>query len=148
MADAFYNIARKALFEGTLDLDNDTLMVMLIDTATYTFDAGDDYVDDGTANDPASAELTGGGYARQTLAGKTVTEPDSTKARFDATTDTTFASLGPCTPGTADAAILFKDSGSDGENMLIAYFDTEFPIVTNGSDVVIEWNASGLFELS
>ena len=147
MADAFYNIAREALFNGTLDLDNDTLKVMLIDTATYTFDEGDDYVDDGTASDPASAELTGGDYARRPLEGGTVNEPDSTKARFDAT-DTTFASLGPCTPGTADAAIVFKDSGSDGESMLIAYFDTGFPIVTNGSDVVIEWNASGLFELS
>jgi len=148
MADAAYNIARLGLLDGTLDLTNDTIVVMLVDTATYTFDEGDNYVDDGTANDPASAELTGANYVRKTLAAKAFTEPDATKARFDDTGTITWTALGPCTPGTADAAILFKDAGSDGESILIGYFDTGFPIITNGSDVVFDWNASGIFELS
>ena len=144
MANTFYNRAKKEIADNTIDLLNDTIKVMLVDD-TYTVNPDHDFVDMGGTADPIDAELSGTGYERKTLANKSITEDDANdRASFDAD-DVTWTSIDA---GTANAAIIFKDTGDDTTSVLIAYIDDDFPITTNGGNLTIQWNADGIITLS
>lgn len=152
MADIIFNTGKKKIVDhndaDTINLLSNTIKVMLVDT-TYVGNADDDFVDDGTSNDPQSKELTGvsgytGGFAgsgRKTLAGKTITTNDTAdRAEFDAN-DVTWTALG--VGGTIGSVIMYKNGTADTDSQLIAKFDvTDTP--TNGSDITVQWNAAGL----
>jgi len=153
VANAWYNRGKKQDLSGEIDLTNDTIKVMLVGTG-YTFNADHATVDDGSANDPQSHELSGTGYAggysgsgRKTLASKAFAQDDANdRGEFDAA-DLTWAGINA---GTAKAAIVFKNGAADDTtSQLIAYIDTGgFPIATNGGDLTIQWNAEGILHLS
>lgn len=151
MASILYNEAKKEILDGTLNLSSSTLKVMLVDS-TYTPNADNDVVDAGGASDPIDAEIvatnyTGawGGAGRKTLASKTFTADDTNdRGVFDAA-DVTWTSLGGATNDTIVGAIVIKEGGAnDTTSRLIAYIDTA-DITTNGGDITIQWNASGIF---
>lgn len=137
MADAFYRLGKVDLLDGDRDLLTGTIQVMLVDSG-YTFDASHDNPDDG----PAANELSGTGYARKTLASKTVTEDATYGAVFDAA-DLTWTGINA---GTADAAIIFIFVSDDTDSILLAYIDSGgFPAATNGGDLTITWHTTGIF---
>lgn len=151
MASLVYNRAKKEILDGTIDLLTDTLKIMLV-TSAYVVDADDTFVDMSGANDPIDEELSGTGYAagfagagRKTLSGKGVSQDDANdRAEFDDTADITWTGI---SAGTAAAAILYKHNTADTDSVLIAYIDTGgFPIVTNGGDLTIQWNAEGILQ--
>lgn len=154
MANIWYNRGKKEVMDGTIDLVNDTIKVMLV-TSGYTPNADHDFVDDGVSGAsarPGQNELTGTGYqagfggtGRKTLGTKAVTEDDANdRAEFGAA-NLTWSAIDA---GTAAAAIVYKHLTNDGASVLIAFIDTGgFPKVTNGGDLNVNWNAEGILQI-
>jgi len=147
-----YNRAKKEILDGTIDLVNDTIKIMLV-TSSYVADDAHDFVDGAGADDPIDHELSGTGYTagfagsgRKTLAAKVFSEDDTNnRGEFDDTADITWTAIDA---GTSAAAIAYKHNTSDADSVLIAYIDTGgFPIVTNGGALTIQWNAEGILQL-
>jgi len=152
MASLVYNRAKKEILDGTINLSTDVIKVMLV-TSSYVADDAHDFVDEAGANDPIDHELSGTGYAagfagsgRKTLGTKAFSEDDTNnRGEFDDTSDITWTAIDA---GTAAAAIVYKHLTNDAASVLIAYIDTGgFPIVTNGGDLTIQWNAEGILQL-
>ena len=153
MASIIYNRAKKEIMDGTIDLLADTIKAMLV-TSSYVADPDNDFVDAGGANDPVDHELSGTGYAagwagagRKTLASKTATEDDANNRAEFLAANLAWTAINA---GTAAAVIIFKNGTSDDTtSKLIAYIDSGgFPIVTNGGDLNITWNAEGILQLT
>lgn len=146
MASGFYNKGLYEIISGTIDLDTDTLKLMLVDTS-YTFDADHEVVDNGASNatDPSHNEIVAtnytagfGGAGRKTV---TITgQENDTNNRADfALADVTWTALGGASNDTIGGAILIKENTNDTDSRLIAFFDlTDTP--TNGSDITLDFN--------
>ena len=128
MASAVQASFKEALLSGDIDLTSVTVKVYLIDTADYTYSSAHDNLDDVAA---------GSRVASATLATKTVTN-----GTFDAA-DTTLSSV---TGDASEALILVVDTGTESTSTYIAYIDG-LSVTPNGGDIVIQWNASGIFSL-
>jgi hypothetical protein len=126
--------------------------VMLCSTG-YVFSADHNSVDDGTTNDPQSYELAVAGYARQTLAGVTLTKEDTLDYAYLDAVDPTFTGLaGGATIG---SVIIFPYSthstnrgaattGDTGQSLLVCYDTTSIP--TNGSNVTFTLSTQGFLK--
>lgn len=141
-----YNIAKRQLLDAQLDLDADVLRIMLVDN-TYTANADHDFV---SQTGLEAAELSGTGYARQTLGTIGVSEDDANDRGEFTAANVTWSGINA---GTAEAAIIYKQVGGDdstpANDVLIAYIDTGgFPVTTNGGDLTIQWNAEGILQLA
>lgn len=140
MADVIYNSFKKDIANGSIDLDTDTIKVMLV-TSTYTPDQ-----DAHTKRSDVTNEVTGTGYTAggATLASATVTQ-DNTNNRgvFDAADVTWSAST-----ITARGAVLYKSTGVAANDNLIAYIDFGADKTSTSGDFTIQWNASGILTLS
>jgi len=116
---AFYNSYKQKLMQGTIDLENDTLKVALLDT-TYTPDIDTHEFFD----DVSDCELaTGHGYTADgaTVAGKSTTKnTTSDRSEFDCTDPTWTADE---TGFSCQYAILYKSTGDPSTSPLIAYWD-------------------------
>lgn len=150
MANAWYNHAAKMVLDGTLNVSSSTLKVMLV-TSGYTFNRDHDFVDAGGANDPIDAELSGTGYTagfggagRKTIANKVFTEDDTNDLGWMDCDDVVWTAINA---GTAAACIVIKEITNDAASLLIAFFDSGFPKVTNGGDLTLQINAAGLLQL-
>lgn len=153
MADFLYNTGSNDLWDTTqpIDLIVDTIKVMLC-TSSYVADRDNDFIEEG-ANDANEHELTGTGYTagfggsgRKTLGSKTITvDKANDRTEFDAA-DVVWTAI---SAGTASQALVVKEITNDLASVLIAHIDTGgFPIVTNGGDLTIAWNAEGIFSLN
>ncbi len=60
--------------------------------------------------------------------------------------DATFTAV---TGATAEAVVIFVDSGTASTDYLVAYVDTgsNLPVTPNGGNITAQWNASGVFAL-
>lgn len=130
MANLLYPTGKKAILDGDVDFLVDTIKVALVDTGTYTYSSAHDFLND----------VSGVVGTAATLASKT-----TTSGTFDAA-DVTFSAV---TGSSAEALIIYKDTGSSATSQLIAYIDTAtgLPVTPNGGDITIAWNASGIFAL-
>lgn len=111
-------------YTAALDWVNDTIGALLVDEDSTAFDelyaeTLDDFVD--------LSELSGGGYARQTIGGKSVSEGSIIELLG---TDPTFTTAGDIATG----MILFKDNGSDATSNPL--FLISFPPLVSGAQVV------------
>lgn len=131
MANLIYPLFKQRLLTPGVDLSSATLRAVLVDTATYTYNAAHD-----AYNDLSGVVGTESGA----LASKTFTN-----GTFDAA-DITFTAV---TGATVEAVIVFIDSGTTSTDYLVAYIDTgtNLPVTPNGGDITIQWNASGIFSL-
>lgn len=130
MASALYPIGKKSILDADIDLLTDTIKAILIDTGSYTYSASHDFLND----------VSGTVGVAQTLSNKT-----TTGGTFDAD-DITF----PTTSGnSAEAIIIYKDTGNAATSSLIAYIDsgTGLPVTPNGGNITVAWNASGIFSI-
>lgn len=155
MADFVYNTGSGDLWDTLqpIDLIVDTIRVMLC-TSSYVADRDNDLVDEAGANDPIDHELSGTGYVaghgnagRKTLASKTITvDKANDRVEFDAA-DVVWSGINA---GTASQALVHSEGAADDTTArLLAHIDTGgFPIVTNGGDLTIQWNAEGIMQLS
>ena len=131
MADAIYNKAKEKFLSGAIDLTTDTIKVILVDTADYTFSSTHEFQSDVAA-------------AAQEEISPAMTTKSVTDGTFDAD-DVTFSG----TSGDAcEAVIIFKDTGTDTTSPVIAYLDSLSGLpVTLGGDVTISWDAAGIFTI-
>lgn len=133
MANALYDLGKKALLDGGIAMLTDNLKVVLVDTATYTVNLA---TDDFLADIPSGERVATSGN----LSGKT-----TTAGTFDADNVTFTAVSGdPC-----EAVVLYRDSGAEATSELIAYIDTAtgLPVTPNGGDITITWDAAGIFSI-
>jgi len=133
MANALYPKWKEALVQASANSAlTGTVKVALVDTATYTYSAADEFL----------SSLTGVVGTAQTI-GAT---KSYTGGVFDGA-DMTFPAV---TGATAEALVIYVDSGVTGTSRLVAYLDTNvtnLPVTPNGGDIDITWNASGIFGL-
>jgi hypothetical protein len=134
MANALYDAAKEGFLGGTIDWDTDTLRAVLVDTGTYTVNLNThrDYADlSGVVGTESGA----------------FTSPTLTDGVADAA-DITFTAV---TGATAEAIVIFKDTGVAANDILIAYIDTAtgLPVTPNGGDITVAWDsgANRIFSL-
>ena len=132
MASAIYPKFKEALLQGDYDLSTAVIRAVLVDTGTYTYSAAHNAYDD----------LSGiVGTESGALGSKTFTN-----GTFDAA-DITFTAV---TGSTAEAIVLFIDSGTASTDYLICFIDSAasgLPVTPNGGDINVTWSGSGIFSL-
>ena len=132
MASVVYPKFKERLLSPGVNLSTSAVRAVLIDTGTYTYNAAHDAYDD----------LSGVvGTESGALANKTITNGvfDSDNITFSAVTG-----------DTAEAIVLFIDSGTASTDYLIAFIDSAssgLPVTPNGGDINVTVNASGWFAL-
>lgn len=127
-----------------IDLDTDTIKVMLVNT-TYaaladSTKAGHDFRDDVTANEVTGTGYTAGGA---TLANKSLATVSTSNKKWDAddvswTTSTI----------TAYGAVLYKDVGTAATDPLIGFIDFGGAITSTAGTFLLPWHADGIMVVS
>lgn len=140
MASFLYNVGKKKMLDGSIDLDTDTIRLSL-HTSSYTPDMdAHDFFDDIT-NEVVGTGYTAGGYA---LTNKTLTvDTANDRVVFDADD---VVSLN--TTVTYRYGVLRKDTGTPATSPVIALIDFITNKVYSAETLLIQWNASGIFYLS
>jgi len=129
MASALYPLFKQKLLSqvDAIDFDADTIRCIFV-TSSYTYSTAHDFFADLTSTQGD------GGTGRAN--GEQLITPTLTNGVLDAD-DTVFASVSITS---ANAIILYKDTGVDGTSPLIAYIDGISFSVTAGQ-VTIQWDA-------
>lgn len=131
MANALYPKAKEQMLQGGINMSSGTVKIALVDTGTYTYSAAHQFF----------SSLTGVIGTPQTLGTKTFTN-----GVFDAA-DVTFSAV---TGNNAEALVVYIDTGTAGTSPLIMFQDTGvtgLPVLPNGGDITVTFNASGIFAL-
>ena len=140
MANLIYNSFLRDIQNGSIDLDTDTIKLMLV-TSAYTPN-----IDTHTKRSDVTNEVVGVGYTSGgvTLAGKTVTQNNTNNTGvFDADNITI-----PASTITARAGVLYKSRGGlASADELIGYLDWGSDIVSTAGDFNITFNAAGILTL-
>lgn len=131
MANQLYDKGRERFAKALLDWSDNattTIKCVLVDTGVYTVNA-------------ASHEYYSviAGISGAVIAGPvTMTTRTATAGACDAD-DVTFTSV---TGVTAEALVIYKDTGDTATSPLIAYLDsaTGLPITPNGGDIIVTWD--------
>jgi hypothetical protein len=134
MANAIYPKYKEVILQSAAnsDMSAGTVKVALVDTGVYTYNAADQFYSS------ISSAVVG---TPQTLGTKVFTN-----GVFDAA-DSTFTSV---SGSTVEALVIYIDTGVAGTSRLIAYLDTSItglPVTPNGGNILVTWNASGIFAL-
>lgn len=139
MADVIYNSFKRDI-QSSIDLDTDTIKVMLV-TSAYTPDQ-----DTHTKRSDITNEVSGTGYTAggATLANKSVTVDNTdNEGVFDAD-DVTWST----STITARGAVLYKSrGGASSADELIAYIDFTTDKTSSGGDFTIQWGAEGIINI-
>jgi hypothetical protein len=133
MANAIYPKYKEALLNGgaNTNMSSGTVKAALVDTGTYTYSAAHEFL----------SSLTGVVGTAPTLGSKTFTN-----GTFDAA-DATWTAV---TGATAEAIVIYLDTGVAGTSRLIAFLDTGItglPVTPNGGNITAAWDAAGIFTL-
>lgn len=129
MSNLIYPLAKQAIANKEIDLNTDTLVLYLVDTADYTYSASHSVLSDL----PVAARVAVSG---------TLTTPTILLGVLDVD-NATF----PSVTGDVSEAVILYDVTSDN---LLAYYDTGItgmPITPDGTDITVTIHASGLFAL-
>ena len=141
MADVIYNAFKKYIMNGSIDLDTDTINVMLV-TSTYTPDQDAHEYRDDITNEVSGTGYSAGGSA---LAGKAVTADNTdNEGVFDAN-DVSWST----STITARGAVLYKArGGASSADELICYLDFGSDKISTAGTFTIAWNAEGILNLA
>ena len=133
MANALYPKWKEAIVQASANSAlTGTLKAVLVDTGTYTYSAAHEFL----------SSLSGTGGTAQTIGTKTYTNGvlDGDNVTFTAVAGTV----------SYEALAIYIDTGVAGTSRLVAFLDTGvtgLPVTSNGGDIVVSWNASGIFAL-
>lgn len=108
-----------------------TVKVALIDTGSYTYSASHEF----------ASSMSGVVGTPETLGSKTFAD-----GVFDAA-DVTFSAV---TGNSAEALVIYIDTGNASTSRLVAYLDTgwtNLPVTPNGGDITLQFDAAGIFAL-
>lgn len=134
MTSGMYKHGKVELMRGNIDLINDALSVLLVDTSLY---APDLTSDESQADIPEAARLS-----EILVTGK------SLNGAILLADNVVFPSVAS-TLNPVGGVVLFKDTGVYSTSTLIAFFDNapEFPITPDDTDIVIAWASGKVLEL-
>ncbi|WP_395051135.1 hypothetical protein [Flavobacterium sp.] len=140
MANAIFNSFKRDIANGSIDLDTDTIKLMLV-AAAYVPNIDTHTKRSDVTNEVSGAGYTAGGVA---LANKTVTmNTTSDKGVFDA--DDVVISTATIT---ARGAVLYKSrGGASSADELIAYLDFGSDITSTAGNFNIAFDANGIITL-
>jgi hypothetical protein len=133
VANALYPKWKEALVQASANSAlTGTVKAALVDTGTYTYSATHEFYSSvtGVIGTPGTIGAT----------------KSYTNGVFDGA-DVTFSAV---TGNSAEAIVIYIDTGTAGTSRLVAYIDTGvtgLPVTPNGGDISISWNASGIFAL-
>lgn len=130
-----FNEALTSIVKGEIDYLTDTVVVILT-TGAPDIDA-DQYISDLTG------EITGGGYSRQTLAGKTVTTDDTNDRTIADATDAQWTGL----TNTFRYIVVAQSTGVDTTSRLISAIDTGSSQSIDNGTYDVTWTAGGVFNI-
>ena len=135
MASGIYNRHKADLMNGEIDLEADTIKVMLLDN-NHSFSATDNVIGDVDANEISGTGYTAGGG---TLDNKSVTQASTTKwdADDEAWTGATI---------TAYHAVIYDDS--HGTDDLIASFDLGGAQSVTAATLTLQWDTNGITSIA
>jgi lipopolysaccharide export LptBFGC system permease protein LptF len=140
MASLIYNSFKEKIMDGSIDLDTDTIKVMLV-TSSYTA-SQDDHED---YNDVKAYEVSGTNYtAGGATLSVTISKDNTDNEGVMDATDITWATS---TISNARAAIVYKDSGNDATSWLIRYIDFGQNYSSAAGDFKITWNSEGIINI-
>lgn len=141
MADVIVNGFKKHIMNGGIDLDTDTVKVMLL-TNSHTQDQdAHEFIDDVSANEVSGTGYTAGGQA---LAGKAVTQDNTdNEGVFDAN-DLTWST----STITARYAAIYKDTGTPATSPIVCILDFGSDKSSSAGNFTIAWNAEGILNLN
>lgn len=148
MASGWFTAAIEALGAKELDLENDSLVVMIVDDE-YVFDPDQEAVDENDASDLASHELVATNYtgghegAGRKAATITAAKDDANNRMVWALADLTWTALGGAVNGDIGGFVLLKPGTSDDSDALPIAFFQATSTRTNGSDVTADFLALG-----
>lgn len=131
MANAIYPKFKESILQAGANMSTGTVKVALVDTGVYTYSALHQYL----------SSLSGVVGTAVTFTAKTFTN-----GVFDAA-DVTFTAV---TGSSAEALVIYIDTGVSSTSPLVAYMDTGItgmPVTPTGGDITVTWNASGIFAL-
>jgi tartrate dehydratase alpha subunit/fumarate hydratase class I-like protein len=130
MANGLYAKGREEILKGNIDLENDTIKAVCVDTATYTVNLN---TDEDLADIPSGERVATSSALTVTVSGGTVDVADFT---FSSVSGDEF-----------EAVVFYKDTGSAATSTLILYIDTAtgLSFTPSGGDIDVTINASGLF---
>lgn len=135
MANAIYPAYKQALLDAdaNVDIKDGDVRVILVDTDQYTYNAAHQFL----SSVPALARIAvSGSLQNNSVAGGVFDADDVT--------------LNEVTGAQAEALIIYVHTGSEATSRLVAYIDTGvtgLPVTPNGGNIIITWNASGIFAL-
>jgi len=136
MASKIYPLGIQNMFKTVRHLEEAGMKVIIVD-GTVTYDVAHDFLDD------VSAGIVDG-TAAIALTTPAVTV-STTTLKFDAA-DTGLTWAAVTDANDVGAAIVYNDTGTPATSSLIAFLDAT-DLVTNGSDVTLTFNASGIFTI-
>lgn len=146
MPSSWTNAAVTALANGGLDLDTNTLKVILLRN-TYTNNQDHGAISDIVAHECTATNYVGGfgGAGRKTLSTPTVTRDDANnRVVFDAVDPATWTALGGATNNALRYVAVVRETTSDALSIVIALLDFGADLTTNGGDVSVAFNATGI----
>jgi len=140
MANLIYNSFKRDQMNGSIDLDTDTIKMMLV-TSTYTPNQDTHTKRSDVTNEVVGTGYTAGGVA---LANKTVVVDNTGNTGVFDADDITIATA----TITARGAVLYKSrGGASTADELIAYLDFGSDISSTAGNFVITFSASGILTL-
>lgn len=141
MASVIYNSFKRDIMNGSIDLDTDTIKVMLV-TSTYTADQ-----DAHTKRSDITNEVSGTGYSAggATLASLSVTADNTDNEGVWDAADTTWSS----STITARGAVMYKSrGGASSADELICYIDFAADKSSSAGNFTLQYAAEGILNLN
>lgn len=132
MANRVYTKCKQAFLSSSINFSSDTIKAALVSSSYSPNTATDQFWSTVSANAITTPVA---------LTSKSVTD-----GVFNAD-PTTFPSVAS---GTATYVVIYKDTGTSSTSPLILLIDsaTNLPITATGGDLVVNWNASGIFDFN
>lgn len=129
MPNAIYPRAKQQFLQAGINLSTSTVRVGLVDTGVYTYDSTHEFL----------SSITGvsGLIGNAVLNNKTFTD--------GAFANTVTVTIPAVTGNSAEAIVIYVDTGSAATSRLIAYIDTGvtgLPVTPNGNDILIAFEAT------
>ena len=126
----WYNKAKTLLAKGDLDLDVNSIRIILVmGNSTVLSEPNTEFVDDFTTLD----EYDGTNYARKILGSQAVTEQLANDRTYFTSSGVTWAALGNGTR-TAIAMVIYKHVNNDADSPVLAVIDDPAIFPFNGGD--------------
>lgn len=134
-----FGLVFTSLWNKEVDYDTDQIDVILT-TSTYVPDQDTHRYLSSVTN-----EVVGGGYARKTLASKTVTYTAATNKHTLDAADVVYTAA---TFTFRNAVVADVTPATDATRPLIGYQAADVDVTGAGGDLTLQWNAAGIVEIT